>query len=66
MSVTRAGTILALVLIWYTACEGLSTEEIVLFGDSLSDNGDGLAGYVKYVLRTNQVRCAVEGEHLLL
>lgn len=62
MSVIRTGTILVLVLVWCTACEGLSTEEIVLFGDSLSDNGNGLAGYVKYVLRTNQVRSATEGE----
>ena len=40
----------------YSAAEGLSTDGIVLFGDSLSDNGNGFAGNVKFVLRTNQAR----------
>ena len=30
-------------------------DAIVLFGDSLSDNGNGYAGNAKFVLRTNQV-----------
>ena len=40
----------------YSAAKGLSTDGIVLFGDSLSDNGNGFAGNVKFVLRTNQAR----------
>jgi len=39
-----------------TAVRGLSTDGIVLFGDSLSDDGNGYAGNAKFVLRTNEVR----------
>ena len=31
-----------------------AAQNIVLFGDSLSDNGNGYAGNAKFVLRTNQ------------
>lgn len=35
---------------------GLLASHIVMFGDSYSDNGDGLAKYAQFVLRTNSVR----------
>ena len=35
---------------------GLLTSHVVMFGDSLSDNGDGFAEYAQFVLRTNSVR----------
>ena len=50
-------TIIAISLLlvsYYGVVEGLSTDGIVLFGDSLSDNGDGFAGNARFVLRTNQ------------
>ena len=47
----------ALIVTWscFTAVRGASPDTIVLFGDSLSDNGNGYAGNAKFVLRTNQV-----------
>lgn len=48
---------LALIL-FLTCCgaiNGSTMDSIVLFGDSLSDNGNGYAGNAKFVLRTNQV-----------
>ena len=52
MIITAALAILA-------ACSARSANaaapNIVLFGDSLSDNGNGYAGNAKFVLRTNQV-----------
>ncbi len=46
-----------LIVAWgcYSAVKGAWTDSIVLFGDSLSDNGNGYAGNAKFVLRTNQV-----------
>ena len=34
--------------------QGSSKQSIDLFGDSLSDNGNGYAGFAKFILRTNQ------------
>ncbi len=47
----------ALIVAWscFSAVRGASPDSIVLFGDSLSDNGNGYAGNAKFVLRTNQV-----------
>lgn len=36
-------------------CSVASAQDIVLFGDSLSDNGNGYAATAKFVLRTDQV-----------
>ena len=47
---------LLLLISYYSAADGLSPDGIVLFGDSLSDNGNDFAGNVKFVLRTNQAR----------
>ena len=49
--------ILAFIFLWScsTAVRGSSPDAIVLFGDSLSDNGNGYAGNAKFILRTNQV-----------
>ena len=49
--------LVALIVAWgcYSAVRGASTDSIVLFGDSLSDNGNGYARNAKFVLRTNQV-----------
>ena len=51
------GRSLAIILILSCcgASNGSPTDSIVLFGDSLSDNGNGYAGNAKFVLRTNQV-----------
>ena len=46
---------LFIVCICCSAVRSLSTDGIVLFGDSLSDDGNGYAGNAKFVLRTNQV-----------
>ena len=47
---------LALITVSHLALHWSSAQSIVLFGDSLSDNGNGYAGNAKYVLRTNQAR----------
>ena len=38
------------------AVEGSLSNNIVTFGDSYSDNGQGFAEYARFVLRTNAVR----------
>ncbi len=48
--------VLLLFISFYRAAECLDTDGVVLFGDSLSDNGNGFAGNVKFVLRTNEAR----------
>ena len=56
--------VLAFVIIAEIAIGCSAAQEIVLFGDSLSDNSAGYAGNAKYVLRTNQARvesCAPNG-----
>ena len=45
---------LALIALSHIALRCSAAPEIVLFGDSLSDNGNGYAGNAKFVLRTNQ------------
>ena len=45
---------LALITLSLIALRCSSAPSVVLFGDSLSDNGNGYAGNAKYVLRTNQ------------
>lgn len=45
---------LSLFIAFYGVVEGASSQSIVLFGDSLSDNGDGYAGNAMFVLRTNE------------
>lgn len=45
---------LGLLIAFYGVVEGASSQSTVLFGDSLSDNGNGYAGNAMFVLRTNE------------
>ena len=52
--------VLSLTMVFFTAhltaVGGSLTNNIVTFGDSYSDNGQGFAEYARFVLRTNAVR----------
>ena len=52
--IVRLGIILYLFSTCCIAVEGSTKPSIVLFGDSLSDNGNGYAAFVKFILSTNQ------------
>lgn len=45
---------LALITLSHIVIQCSSAPSVVLFGDSLSDNGNGYAGNAKFILRTNQ------------
>lgn len=59
-AVLKFGMVAALL---YLAILGhVASQDIVFLGDSLSDNGTGYAGYIKFVLQTNDVRSCSEAQ----